>query len=648
MTAGLSIEPLEWKFAPHPREPASGYASRLAALNGIDLASLLRASGIPVRQVHGGRPAGVRGVADLGGLDAAGRRVLAWNTPVRATKHTEARFRDEQFAWGSILSACFRFCPHCIHEDLVAAPKDVPLAARPWLRFEWLIAQVRSCRVHSVLLAETHPVTGTVPDFAQAMDAEVLPQLDALRAAAVPAEPNAFEDWLLGRLEEKRDQTNWLDAMPLHAAMATCEAIGVEGLGDGRAHMSELGNAAMSEASLAGYRVASGGRGDIDGFLDNLVARSHATGFVGIKTTYGYILEVLERTLDDPAFDPFRDVVRRHAMDNVPLPAGSQVLGQVLEERRLHTIQSAAEASGTSRPTLLAIFARSGISPARSGPDQKRLTVRADVFEARLREYAVALRVDDVVTEFAVRKKHLLELIARRHIPTLFNSREVLKARHRMARADVDAFMDRLFQGAVPVEKPTRRQVSLGRACLVASTNVGDLVGLILDGRIAWKGSLHGGRLYDDLLVDADEVTRVLQGDTPARVNLTKLEIAKEWPGLRRAVVEALIKAGELKAEMEFCPSTRRRLLLVTRESYDAFTGRYQTLTDICHSRNIDPRVMRRHLADAGCKPSFDADMVGNFIYERTPALDAALVNCPLRGEVWARSHPGAARRIRG
>lgn len=647
MTSGLSIEPLKWSFPPHYREAASGYASRLAALNGVDLASLMRASGVPVRQVHGGRPAGVRGVADLGGLDVAKRRELARNTPFRATKHTYARFRDEKFAWGSILSAYFRFCPHCIHRDLVEAPPDVPLAARPWLRFEWLIAQVRSCRVHSVLLAETQPVTRTVPDFAQAMDAEVLPQLDALRAAAVPAEPNAFEDWLLGRLEGVRDQTNWLDAMPLHAAMATCEALGVEGIGGGSVPLSELGIAAMSEASLSGYCVASGGRGDIDRFLDALVARSHAAGYVGIKTTYGYILELLGRTLDDPAFEPIRDIVRRHAMDNVPLPAGSQVLGQILEERRLHTLTSAAAASGTSYPTLRAIFARSGIAPAPACPDQRRHTVRVDVFEERLREFAAALRVDDVVTTFDVPKRHLLELIARGYVRTLFGSREVHKARHRMARADVDAFMDRLFEGAVPVEKPTPRQVTFGRACFIASTNIGDLVGLVLDGKLAWRGALHGGRRYGDLLVDADEVTRVLQGNDPGRRNLTKVEIAKALPGLRRSVVEALIRAGRLTIVTEFCPATRRRLPLVARESYDAFTGRYQTVTDICHLRNLDPRVVKRRLAEAGCQPAFDADVIGNAIYERTQALEAALLDCPPRGAVWAKSHPGASRRVR-
>ncbi|MCP1548439.1 hypothetical protein [Methylorubrum extorquens] len=433
--------------------------------------------------------------------------------------------------------------------------------------------------------------------------------------------------------------------MPLNAAVTACESLGIEGLGAERPRLSKLGNDAWAASSLAGFRVASGGEASIVSFLDTLVARSHAAGFVGAKSIYGYVLEVLDRTLDDPGFDAFRNIVRRHAIENVPLAAGSQVLGYVLEERRLHTTTSAAAASGTTHATLRAIFARSGIAPPAGGPDHQRLTIRVDAFETQLREFGAALTVTDVRDTVGIPHKHILELIARGMVPTLFGSREVHRARHRVARADVEAFMARLFEGAVPVEAPTARQVKFGRACFFASTNIGDVVGLVLDGKLGWKGCLHGGRRYTDLLVDADEVLALLQGVAPPRRGLMKAEIAAETPGLRLDVLTPLIAAGHLMVEQEFCPETRRRLPVVTRESYEAFKGRYLTLTEICHAKDLNARVAKRHLAAAGLVPAFDPAVFKNAIYERAEALDAALHDCPPRGAIWEASHrKGAVR----
>ncbi|WP_437871003.1 TniQ family protein [Methylorubrum extorquens] len=635
------VEPLEWRLPPKPGEPAAGYASRLAALNNLDFVPLMRSTGISAREVHSGLARGVRNVARLGGLDAAQAVALAACTPIRPSRRRPGQLGDERLVPGAVLAGFFRFCPHCVAQDLIEAPHDVPVAARPWLRLEWSINQIRSCRTHGVRLAETRRVEDheLIVDFARTVATEVLPHLARLRAETVPTRPNAFEDWLLRRLRNERTPSNWLDTMPINAAVAACESLGIEGLGSDRPHLSKFGNEEWVVASLSGYSIASKGENAIVRFLDALAARSHAAGTVGMKSIYGYIFEVLERTLDDPGFEAFRNVVRRHAIENVPLPAGSQVLGYVLEERRLHTATSAAAASKTSHATLRAIFARSGIAPPLGGPDHQRLIIRVDAFEAQLREFGAALKVTDVREAVGIPHKHILELIARGMVPTLFGSREVHKARHRVARDDVEAFMDRLFEGAVPVEAPTPRQVTFGRACFVASTNIGDVVGLVLARRLAWKGSLRGGRRYTDLLVDADEVLALLQGAAAPRRGLMKAEIEAETPGLRLDVLTPLIAAGHLMVAQEFCPQTRRRLPVVTRESYEAFKGRYLTLTEICHAKNLNARVARRHLDAAGLVPAFDPAVFKNAIYERAGALDAALRDCPPRGAIWAASH---------
>ena len=306
------------------------------------------------------------------------------------------------------------------------------------------------------------------------------------------------------------------------------------------------------------------------------------------------------------------------------------MLGQVLEKRRVHTATSASAESKTCHETMRALFERTGIAPALDGSDRKRLTFRVDEFEDRLREYGTALNVSEIRASTGIIHTHVLELISRGVIPALFGSRDVTRARHRVAVGDIESFMELLFRGAITVETPTRRQVTLGRACLVASTNIGDLVSLILAGELAWKGRLRGGRLYTDLLIDADELMMILQKDKTPRQSMTKGEIRAEMGGMSLKIANAMIAAGHLEVVKEFCPTARRQLPLVTRESFEAFRARYVTLDEIGQPRGMHWRVVRRTMASAGCLPAYVWDERGYAIYERTEALDAAMAPFPL------------------
>lgn len=640
MTHVSQIEPLQWRIPPHPGEPAFGYASRLAALNGHDLDALVRGTGVDVRKLHVGEPGAVSDVAALGGIDRSAAETLARCTPHRLGP-SDSWIGSERLPWRSLLFGKARYCPHCIAQDLRDGPVDVPPKVRPWLRVEWVVDQVRSCRLHGIRLFETGVDAGssvirvrglpTVLDFANAIGTEVLPRLERSLAEAVPAEAGAFEEWVVRRLGGERDPEAWLDRMPLYAAIDTCEALGNGTLDGGWRPFSLLDATDKAAASLAGYRIAQGAEPAIVRLLDGLVSRGHGAGHLGSEKIYGQIWKALEATLDDPAFDALRGVVRRHALDHVPFPAGSLVLGQVLERRRLHTLTSAAAESRTSRTALRAMFARPSVAPSLPASDRKLLTISVDEFQDRLREFGAALTVNEIKASTGIIHRHVLDLIAEGVIPVLFGSREVARARHRVARVDVDRFMDRLFEGAVPVERPARGQVTLGRACLVASTNIVELVRLILAGRLSWKGCLRGSMRYPDLLVDAGEVLETLRQDNLPRRSMTQLDVRAEMLGMRYQFVVRMVEAGHLTVVREFCPKVRRHLRLITRESFEAFRDRYVTTSELAHGKDMHWRIVQRHLNSVGWKPAYVWDDRGNAIYERTKALDTVMARLPPR-----------------
>ena len=227
-----------------------------------------------------------------------------------------------------------------------------------------------------------------------------------------------------------------------------------------------------------------------------------------------------------------------------------------------------------------------------------------------------------------VTHKHLMELVARGLMPTLAPPGSKEKVRHRFRRTDVDAFMANLFDGAQEVTTPDAKQVSVGAARHIASAGIGVVLDAVVGGRLTWKGSLRGGRRFPDLLVDVDEVRRLVRVEPP-RTGLTKREVVTVVPGLWQHVVVALIALGHLDVIEEFCPTSRRRIPVVTRESVDAFRKRYVTVAEIGKLRRIPARMALRILREANQKAAFDAATVSAWIYERSDVL----------GDAWPTNH---------
>jgi hypothetical protein len=97
-----------------------------------------------------------------------------------------------------------------------------------------------------------------------------------------------------------------------------------------------------------------------------------------------------------------------------------------------------------------------------------------------------------------------------------------------------------------------------------------------------------------------------------------------------------LIQAGQLEVIDEFCPTTRRRLPLVTRDSFEAFRSRYVTATEVAELHCMGPRMVIRLVAASGRKPAFDPSKVLGWIYER-PHVE---------GFPWSDERPKPVRKL--
>ncbi|RUW30971.1 MAG: hypothetical protein E5V75_27900 [Mesorhizobium sp.] len=609
-----TLEPLGFAYQLEELEPAAGFASRLAALNGQSLKSLLRDMSIRQRNLDLGLAATVSDIALLGRADPV--RLLRC-TPVRKTDKLY-EVAGETLTRLTVNRTYFRYCPRCTLEDM--SQYEGPVRSRPWLRLQWTISHFRSCPRHDVFLTQVNPPrTPFAPfDFSSTMES-LLPTLRQTADQAVTVAASPFQAWIQDRLCGNGSSDNWLDDLPLYVAAPFCEALGVSSLHPPKVRVARFAASDWALAADEGFRVASAGEDSLRALLERLNAGQASTrGFWGPRDTYGYAYGLLQKTVDDPAYGKLRDAVRSFALETMPIEPGTDVLGQTAGKRKVHTVRTAARDSGMHALSIRRLFKRMGVDEAsdHSGVMDHRILVKSEEVSRVVVELKGAITAPEVERLLGVPRLHLKELVARGHLVGLAGTGSRRNAKRRFSKADVERLRDRLFDGAEEISEPTERQVDVTGARRASTCTIPDLLDMIFKGKLAWKGRLAGRNDYMALLLDADEVTRIVRsGGT--RTNLTKAEAEAFLSGTHERVVNRLIEAGHLTLVEEFSPDARRMIPVVSRQSAEAFKSRYASLGELCQKTNMHHKKVRLILRVAGIQAALDPAVVGAFFYSR-------------------------------
>lgn len=589
-----------------------GYAARLAALNGVDLRTLLRDMRIDIDALGRGEGRALDALASLSLSNPASRSDLGRYTPLHAVGDKNAEVAGCRFLPGTVLTSATRVCPHCVAEDL--ARFEGPTKARPWSRLEWLLEPVRACGRHGTVLVhvETDATLRAGHDFSATLARSVLPALDRLRAEAIQTRRTAFVDWIAARLDGTCDPGNWLDDVPLHAASAFCEALGISILHGPGTHPSDMGMADLAQAAEEGYRTAALGPEAVEGALDGIVGRHRfgKRGSVGHGKVYGRVHAVLRANPKDPTFDKFRHVLREHAFSRLPISPGTAFLGVRLDERRMHTQRSAAFSSYRSDVGLLRLVGADAVA------DGRRLWITVDEFERVVADVEDHLTARDVaaMTGFSVKQVGHLEdagLLA-----VLTEADRKAGSNRRFLRPDVDAFMARLFRNAQPVANPAEPRMTIERAAPGLRVGTVEILNLILDDRLAWVGRHTTGRRYGDLLIDRGEISKVIQGERSADV-VGEPEAAAMLAGVDPKKLWCLVRAGMLEWSPEYRPRDPRSVRAFTRASVEAFASEYVTLKEAATILGLSPPQAMHRLIQAGVAEAAAYEQVRTKLYRR-------------------------------
>ena len=572
---------------PAPRETVYSYLSRLASTWDTQVADLAYDMGAPFKRFLEQDPAAFEALGEWADLDPPDlEEMLSW-TGVRARK-VRMTFRGELFISRALRNPVMRGCPVCLREDAAGAAGSG--SAAMVMRGDWQMREAITCIRHGHPLVplwkadrprDRHDIQARLREI----EGDILSgDLDQPTAP-----PSAYDLWLDGRLDDGRDET-WFKGQSLFAATTFCRLLG-QALSREEEHEDGV---SRDGVHAAGFEVAQHGEGALREALDRIAAS--ATGHLDEPNkAFGPLYPGLNRDYAGEAgFARYTAILRACILGHWPIAAGETVLGEVVSERRLHSLVTASREIGVGVGVIEQFLVEAGALPEQDDrPPSRRL------FDAKAHADLLA-EIPALVGPIALREA----MGATKHELEALEADGVLVPRTRAAKvkcpwrlSDGTALVAELEDRAVPVaaEDSTWETLLLARKRTAASMSTlieAIRAGLLRVGQRAGVAGFHGivvPRKLVERLVPTLELEG--EGEEPNPSDLVPAAEFGRSVGLRdNGNFLALIEAGHVPARQVLNVKTGRLQYHLGAEDIASFHRRFVTLTTLSaatgHHRN--------------------------------------------------------------
>lgn len=599
------------QLRPAERETLPSYLSRLAASKGVatpEFAYDLKGSFNRFLTCDPDMIEALSVWAQLSPQDT--KELLSW-TGVR-TGNVRLDYRGDTVISRALRNPIVRGCPVCLRDDAAQALSE-PTSAMV-MRGHWQLREVSICLHHHRLLvplwAENLPSRRFDMQYQlrRILDQILLGQLDGSLF-----EPSAFDLWLDDRLTGKPDHT-WLAPHSTSACAAFCRMFGHGILRDVNEDTDPMSHQHL--ACAAGFDVVTNGADAIKAMLAKLSFESDGIAD-GVRQTYRRMFTALDRRLrNEPAFDVFRDIVRDAVLDLWPLAAGESVLGHVLDQRRIHSVSTAATETRIRpdrlRPLLIEAEALAADDPrphARATFDARRfasfLTDMSQLVpDGEMRE---ALGATD--TEFMALEQACI----------LVPRTKITDARLRWHPEDAVTLINELRSYISPDEIDDAKewatlQLARARTGVSLEKTFADLRA----GRIGirQRSSTCG---YHGFLVSIPDILAMNEQVSMQPGDALSLSMFGRGIGIRDAtLLQELVDAGDLLVEEVIHPVTRRRMWMVPKSAISAFRARFLNLKMVEQEFGLQRNVSNGILKRAAVQPHITGKGNIGSLYLRT------------------------------
>ncbi|MEJ1992671.1 MAG: TniQ family protein [Maritimibacter sp.] len=501
-------------------------------------------------------------------------------------------FRGEVFVSRALRNPVMRGCPVCLREDV--AQQNGPEASAMVMRGDWQLRELNICVKHH------HPLVPLWAAGAPHVRFDIGSRLREIegdilsgRLDQPETQPSAYDLWLDGRVRDGRDET-WFKGMPLFAATTFCRLLGQSVLSC--SNSAQLG--IVSPAHAAGFNIARNGEVAVRDALDR-VAKASIGHLDTPNKAFGLLYPNLSRAYaDEDGFPVFARILRECILENWPIAPGDMLLGEVVRERRLHSLVTAAKETGIGAQVIEHFLVEAGaLSELDDRPRSRR------VFDAQL--YGDLLsEIPKLVGRLAMCKA----MGATNRELKALESEGVLIPRTRVAKvikpwriSDGIDFVANLSEKAVLVSKDTDNWEILLHARKRTKLSLSEQVAAIRDEQLA-VGRLTGVSGFHGLVVRKNEIDQ-LKAQKSKRLGPDEIELsgslsAAEFGrsvGLRaHGYFVSLIEAGHTPAERRLNPRTGRQQYRLSKQDIAAFHRCFVTLTTLSNETGLHRNTLRR------------------------------------------------------
>lgn len=400
---------------------------------------------------------------------------------------------------------------------------------------------------------------------------------------------------ILEQLSQKQIDELKGRSLPVHVAAQTFDNLGVLLTLGPDAKRSKISDKEWRAAGDAGYHVLKDGPDGLNAALrDRKVGHINETG--RYRTRYRFFFDWLRFRDDDHEFDVIRDLVRKFVWRNFPVAQGALVLGKPCPEQRVHSLSTAATATGITRRQLGRRLCVKGWARPSNGTNGIELLdfIPTKVVNSIKSEFSGLLNATDAATYLGIKRFMLTKLTQPQLIP-LFMSQDKTNPLYR--QADLEDFLARLGQLRRPYT-PTEGWLEIATAAHRLKITTERAVTLILSHRLSLRSErkhVVGFREFHVALTDLrDALTLPEHGAVhPAR--------AAQLLCLKPKTVTALIEHNYINQIVVREPTTGREIAYACPMSIKLFAERYVSLKEHSKENRLSPAD--RHIRGLELEP---------------------------------------------
>lgn len=314
---------------------------------------------------------------------------------------------------------------------------------------------------------------------------------------------------------------------------------------------------------------------------------------------YGQLGEYLSQHLDVVELQPLTDLIRRHAMDTLPIGPEDGFLGGGGTRRR-HSLRSARLTTGVHNSTLRKMLTEIGaIQESDLHKIDNHIICSTSDVDAVVAIYRDAIDLEAVAKRLGLVHVTVLKLM-RTGILKPTNETVLKNMLARFSGTAIDAILRSVTDG-LEERAESRSLIPLREASRAFGGSQVDVIAGALNGTLKTRYlSEDATRVgLDRILLDRDEVRAAFVSPTPA--GLKRHDFARAL-GLDHHTGNALFDSGLFEVVRVERSGIRRDYDIVTQESFDRFLRDNASLSNLDKGWTQAARL-KRLLEDAGVKP---------------------------------------------